>query len=213
MRNLLKTLLLGALVVGASCVAVAQTPSVSLSMDSGSFSLTRKGGGLLLSGGTDAAGDGFALQLGFYSGATAGSLFSGTWTPFAGAGTAVFSTLSIGDLSINGAGDGTFAFSLNLDSTVVGLPAAGQILALRFYDSTSVAAAANFGSVSNAAWTWVAPNFPPPALNFSLDDVGVSWIGGNVATTGTAVIPEPSTYALILGALTLGIVGVRRWRK
>jgi len=37
------------------------------------------------------------------------------------------------------------------------------------------------------------------------DDSG--WIGA------TSVIPEPSTYAAILAALALGIVGIRRWRR
>lgn len=193
--------------------ATTQAQSIAYSIDSGSFSLTDLDNSTLLSAGTSAAGDGFALQLGYYSTSTVGNLFSGTWTPFAGAGTSNFSTLSIGDFNANGAGAGTFAFDLTFSNANVSLPTAGQILGLRFYNSTTVAAATAFGSMSAASWTWVSPADPqPPGRTMSLDDGGLVWLNNDVAFTGTAV-PEPATYAAILGLVTLGLVSYRRFRR
>ena len=35
----------------------------------------------------------------------------------------------------------------------------------------------------------------------------------NVSVTAGTAIPEPSTYAMILGGLTLGLVALRRYRR
>jgi len=45
--------------------------------------------------------------------------------------------------------------------------------------------------------------------NLSLTGTGAPYMGGTAAGTGT-VVPEPSTYAMLAGALALGYVMVRR---
>ncbi len=68
------------------------------------------------------------------------------------------------------------------------------------------------GSISSATWAagetlwirWVETNNTGNDHGLAIDNVSV--------TAGTA-IPEPSTYAMIFGGLTLGLVALRRYRR
>jgi|SRR5690606_35495808 len=200
-------------------VSSAFSQSASVSFDTGGvFELKGSDNTTLLSGGGNSSGDGFVLQFGYYSMASSSDLFAGTWTALTGDGgvNSAFTSSSIGDTFDNGAADGTFAdtfiFNLTDNTSNVSLPSAGQIMAVRFYDAATVTAAMHYGAVSNESWIWQAPNTPPAAMAFSLADLGVQWFNGSIAFTGTA-IPEPATWAVMLGGTALFMVVGRRRRR
>jgi len=183
-------------------------------------------------------GDGTVIQLGYYSGATAGNNFSGTWVPLTGpfSGNSSYATTSVGDFAANGPGNGQFGLT-NLVFDPAGgsvngnnLPSSALIpLAVRFYNGTTIGAGTDgaggnstfFNAVSNDSWLWKTPgpSAPtPPTLNLSFENTGTklqsgTWTsGGNLATSiAISAVPEP-TRALLLG---LGVLGLffRRSRK
>jgi len=178
---------------------------------------------IALSGGTAADGNGFVLQLGYYDGATTGNNFLGNFVVLAGQGSAntatvpgatiTYNQISIGDLNGNGAGNGTFALTLDfvVGSATSGnnLPAAGRPLSIRFFNGTSFGSASFFNAVSNDSWLWVAPATPQSVVAISLDDPGLEFLsiflgqGAQSAFHTTVPIPEPSTYALVI----VGVLG------
>ena len=181
-----------------------------------------------LPGGTAADGDGAVLQLGYYSNATTSNNFSGTWVPLSGEtspNTAMladsspaepYNRTSIGDLTANGAGDGTFALSFVFveGSATSGNnlpPMSGVPLALRFYNNTTIASSTFFNVVSDDLWRWGGPGTPPPAVPISLDDPGLEWLSvalGQPQETAfhtTIAVPEPGTFVLTLIGATLVI--------
>ena len=225
------------LVVFSLCLAatthalVAQSTGVSF--DSGSQAVFNVDGTTPLSGGTAADGDGFVLQLGYYSNATVNNWFAGTFIPLAGEGAAnsaivpnsspaiTYNQISIGDLTSNGAGDGTFALSLVFSpgdpNTGNNLPPANTPLALRFFNSTTIGTSTHYNAVSSNSWQWVTPATPPGAVTISLDDP-LAWYSivvegqPNSAFSTSVAVPEPSTYALLatgIGALAF----IRRRQK
>ena len=210
-----------------------------VNIDSGSNTLVSNNGTTILTGGgATTNGDGDVIQLGYYSGATAGNNFNGTWVPLTGtfSGNSSYVTTSVGDYFAGGAGNGSFALAnLVFDpsgGSVNGnnLPSSSSIpLAVRFYNGTTIGAGTNgaggnstfFNAVSNDSWLWKTPgpSAPtPPTLNLSLDDTGTklqsgTWtLGGNLATSiAISGVPEP-TRALLLGLGGLGLF-FRRSRK
>lgn len=194
--------------------------TAGLAFDTGSFEIKNLDNTTLLSGGSDAAGDGFVVEFGFYSSGTAVDNFAGSWTAITGASSlnSAFSASSIGDIIDNGAGDGTFAdafvFDTAIPSTSAALPTAGQVMAVRFYNAASIAAATHYATASNDTWTWIAPATPQSNMAWSLDNVGTIWQGGFIAYTGNmiSVVPEPASLAVLLGAAAVGISGLRRRR-
>lgn len=191
-----------------------------------------------LSGGGAGDGNGDVLQLGYYSAATLVNNFAGTWVPLSGQtslNTAIvpgsnpsepYNATSIGDLTVNGAADGSFALSLNFvaGSPTSGnsFPAAGVPLALRFYNGTSIANSTFYNVVSDDLWVWKTPVTPPTNVTISLDDLGLEWQSialGQAANTAfhttipITAVPEPSTWvAGALVAATLAAVARRRVR-
>src|ERR1700677_4333329 len=107
--------------------ALGQSNKETVSLSSGGLTVTNATG-TALSGGSSSDGNGDVLELGYFSLATPTNLFSGTFIPLSGQGSANNATIagsspsetmnqtSIGDLNTNGAGNGTFA--LNLTFTV-----------------------------------------------------------------------------------------------
>ena len=164
------------------------------------------------------------LQLGYYDGASVLNNFAGTWVPLSGLtslNTAVipggasvnpsgetYNQTSIGDMTANGAGNGTFGISLNFvaGSATSGnsLPQSSTIpLALRFYNSTSIASSTFYNVVSDDLWVWMTPATPPNVVNISLDNIGLEWLSiaqGQAAnsafhtTISITAVPEVSTY-------------------
>lgn len=192
---------------------------VTVNFDSGSYTLFNTNKTTPLTGGTTADGNGAVIQLGYYSNATSATPFSGTWIPLTGQGGAnsAFATTSIGDSNAAGAGNGSFAISVNFDTTIAGksanLPAtAGIPLGIRVYNNTTVAGSTALITISSSApnWQWSPPLDPPlsPSLNLSLDDPSITLRIDNGTPTGSAVgaapaantfstaVPEPSALLL-----------------
>jgi hypothetical protein len=227
----------------AAALQALEADQTTVSFDSGSQTVFNQSG-TLLSGGTILDGNGTVFQLGYYDGATTANNFLGNWVALSGQGslnTAVipggvavnptgetYNQTSIGDLNANGAGNGTFALSLDF---VVGNATSGNSLpssitiplALRFYNGTTIANSTFFNVVSDDLWVWKTPATPPVNVTLSLDDVGLEWLsiaqggaaGTAFRTTIPTAIPEPSTLACLLfgGAGTLALGARRRFKS
>ena len=201
-------------------------------MDSGGQSLFNQSN-TLLSGGTSADGDGFVLQLGYFTTSTAN--FTGTFVPLTGEGSLNTATItnsspaepynktSIGDITAEGGVNGQFFLpGLNF---VAGdplsgnsLPTAGTQLAIRFYNNTTIGTSSFFNTVTQSQWIWTTPATPPSVVNISLSDSNLVWesianFGGppESAFHTTIPIPEPSTLALLsMGVAVPVVVRLRR---
>ncbi len=164
--------------------------------------------GTLLTSGTDNANDGAILQLGYYTMATTLNPFAGLWVPLTGEGSGNSFYSTVGDKALP---DGRFDIGLSFFTATANLPIAGTPLAIRFYDSTSIATATYFNAVSNTTgtWNWITPVDPRPTIIISLSDPGVVLQDGPTSAFRTTIaVPEPS--CLLLGILSLGALVVRR---
>lgn len=172
--------------------------------------------------GTNANGDGFVLQLGYYTGATSVNPFLGTWVPVFGPGTSnsLFSTASMGDnVATTGTND-KFSFSGTITdstpSTEIGIPAAGQIMTIRYYNAASLASSTFFGAVSDPAWVWESPSSPPPTQGMSFrfyNDSTAMYQGGATApetNLSYSAVPEPASVSILAGGLALAAILRRR---
>ena len=92
----------------------------------------------------------------------------------------------------------------------------GDGLALRWYPTlkvdSPVVAGNRYGQFTDSSWV-----LPSDGGSIGLQFLNVASGAGTFAnslavSTGT-VVPEPSTYAAILGLATLGLVGFRRFRR
>jgi hypothetical protein len=151
--------------------------------------------GNLLTAGTSQAGDGAVVQIGYYTGATLANPFNGIWIPLTGAGTGLNST--IGDYIFR---DGIFTFGHHFQSDSPNVPAIGTPLAIRFYDSTSLATANYFNCISrtDGTWNWTLGNPEPTVtLAFKASPQTLIWQdGASSAFRTTIAIPEPSAALL-----------------
>ena len=217
----------------------AQTATTGLYIDSGGYLLMNHDDLTPLSGGLGTVvGDGDVVQFGYYTDATSSNLFAGTWVPLTGNGGAnsAFDTTSIGDnpdalgagytdgqfaLSASGStpGDTYINFTQGSATSGVSLPTSGHIMAVRFYNGTTVATSTYYGAASYADWDWVSPAYPPAApMAFSLGDGNdsVSWLNNEVGYTGTMIgtdllVPEPSESYLC--GLGFGVLAFAYWRR
>ncbi len=197
--------------------AVAQQTTVAF--DSGSVQLyTDVAKTILVTGGSSAPGDGAVLQLGYFTASAVGSEFAGAFVPLSGEGSSTaFTTTTMGDDPFQGAGDGTFALSLNFNAlTTIGvtLPPAGTILAIRFYNGTSISSSSAYNTVTSDAtnWQFKTPTVPSSNVGFSLDDGGLLFQGGTASAFVTTIaVPEPSVIAVF--AVGLGVACVASVRK
>lgn len=202
-------------------------PLVTLSIDSGGRTL-RDLGGTALTAGTAASGDGAVVQIGYYTGATAGNNFGlpgAQWNALTGEGSLFGVSTTIGDTVPSGAGPGKiFTDDLNVFTGTNGgvndglLPAANQVLSIRLYNTASLGTATFFNAVSNNSWLWATPANSPsqPLIFLFLDDPGlvaqnlvpVGTAGSNVNTT-IPIVPEPTSTALLM----LGLVSLASRRR
>lgn len=167
--------------------------------------------GTSLTAGTSADDDGTIMQLGYYTAATTSAPFAGDWVAMTGPGTPYPTT--IGDSG--NYPDGTFKLQALFTQGSYSFiePAVGTPLALRFYDSTSLAASSYFNAVTDTTgiFNWVAPADPTSTARLSLvlSSVGIVWQDGATSAYRTTIaVPEPS--CLLLGVLSLGALAVRR---
>lgn len=168
--------------------------------------------GTSLTAGTPADGDGTILQLGYYTAATTTAPFAGEWVAMTGSGISYQTT--IGDSGNNPNGTFKIEVLFTQGSYLFIEPAVGTPLALRYYNSTSLAASTYFNAVTNTTgvFNWVAPADPTSTamLNLGLSSVGIVWQDGSGSAFRTTIpIPEPSSSAL-LALLSLGVMAVRR---
>lgn len=195
--------------------------SVDINWDGGNGIATlfkNQSGALLSNGVLTADGDGFALQLGYFDGASTANNFAGTWIPLTGFGTlnTQYSSFTVGD-GEGGAGEvyGSFKFEPAVAARGSSLPLSTTIpLSIRFYNAASVGAATFFNTVSNDAWLWRAPanDQPVPAPPVNIQNLGVleyqsiAQLGqpGTSAASTTIPIPEPtSAFLVAVGAAGL----------
>ena len=115
--------------------------------------------------------------------------------------------------------------SLSFDSAVAGkdiMPAVGQVLAIRFYNGTTLGNSTHYNSVSNDDffWKWAAGSPIPGQVNLTLDTPNLEWESiansqplSSAFTTSiaTVVVPEPSRA--ILALVGLGFAFLRRRRS
>jgi len=179
----------------------------------------------LVGGSASNGGVGYVLQLGYYTGATDGNLFgNGTWNAVFGPGTSnsLFTTAGMGDnTDATGTNDEFFLSGTIADatpSTEVGIPAANQIMSMRFYNATSLGAATYYGVATNDNWLWVAPTDPSNPnddMEFNLNDSGTEFdvnsvFQSGVPETNISVVPEPAALPLMGGAMAIGAMVLRR---
>ena len=224
-----RVFLLSSLLFSAVTLHAQNSVSLTWSYDRpsplGALAIYSTNGTTALSGaGTSANGDGFVLQLGYYSGATSVNPFLGTWVPVFGAGSSnsLFSPATMGDGTATTGANDEFSFTGTVtdstSSTEIGIPAAGQIMSIRYYNATSVAASTYFGAVSDDSWLWVSPTNPPPTgMSFSMyGDPGLVYqSSATEPETNIAIsaVPEPGAFGALAGALVVGVALLRRRRQ
>lgn len=165
-----------------------------------------------LNAGTSSNGDGAILQLGYYTASTISDPFSGNWVAMTGPGTSYPTT--IGDSGNREAGSFKIVVLFSQGSYSFPEPPVGTLMALRFYDSTSIGTSTYFNAVTDTVdrFAWVAPADPTSSAQLALTflDVGIVWQGGSSSAYRTTIpIPEPSSSAVI-ALLSLGVMAVRR---
>ena len=154
--------------------------------------------GNYLTAGTSLGGDGAILQLGYYTGATQAAPFVGTWVPLTGPGTGQRSTIGDSGGWLGGAFNLVHYFKGNSPE----VPAIGTPLAIRFYDTTSLATANYFNCVSNTngTWNWILGNPEPTlTLSFTVTSPTQVWQGGATSAFRTTLpVPEPGVAVLLV---------------
>ena len=210
-----------------------------LNLDSGGLTLMNSNDSTILSGGVaSVVGDGDVIQFGYYTDASMSDPFAGTWVPLTGddGANSAFSTTSIGDdpdavgltntngtfafpHSGNTSGDTYLTFTTGSSTTGNSLPNDGHIMAVRFYNGTTIGNSTYYGAASDASgaesWMWTATLTPSDIMNFSLADSGLSWLNNDVAYTGTPLLvtPEPEEVPLLaIGVAFLAYFHFRRRR-
>jgi hypothetical protein len=200
------------LVLANLCCSHSYSAIISLGLFVSTGGGLRSNSGQLLAAGLQGInGDGTVLQIGYYSLADAINPFRGQWVPITGPGTPYQTTIGDGDKT-----DGFIKLTSDLTDGTFGfvVPAVGTPLALRFYDSTSIASANYFNAVAatDGSFTWVAPSVPESNSSLALPASQIVWQDGTGSAYRTTIaIPEPSAAAVI--AFTFGVLSFRRQRR
>lgn len=185
--------------------------------------------GVALSGGSPTiTGDGVAVQIGYYQGATSGSIFFGngdenTFISLIGTGSVLGLGLTLGDTSANGAANGEIFADVDVTGANAAFPAAGVPLVMRFFSAATLSGSTRFEAISNLAWGWVNPvNLPSIArvdMNFDIPGM-VAKSGANISAFGSPIrasspnplaVPEPTSLMLV--SIVGLLASARRNRK
>jgi hypothetical protein len=242
MKSTITYFQLGVVLVGLTLASVAKGDTATVNFTSETKKVfDADGTTALTAGNTGVNNDGDLIQLGYYDGATSVDPFLGNWVPLTGAGLSLTTFGDTSDPGSNPGVDGQFGFNtffstgsstvqvfdpdplnapgnyqtLSSISITSSLPASGQILSIRFYD-THAGTSGLFNAVAdptNSNWLWKTPdNVSTPTM--SLLDNGLIWEGTAASafkTTLPVLVPEPSSFALIACAALL--VPIFRRRK
>lgn len=229
----------GAVLLGPGFAKAQSLNTTSVDWFNNSSTLFRDAAGNpLFQGAVNLNNDGALVQLGYFSNATPGDNFAGTWIPLTGFGAAPRTTIGDSpDLTGLGAGrigfNTVFFFGSNLaevfdpafdigayqtQSSVSitttssgGTPPPGQVLAIRFFNTNGTGG--QYNTVSADSWLWAAPTAQTSSVLLNVGTASLRW--EDPANPFLTTIPEPSTYAL-LGSATLALFavsGVRRYRR
>jgi hypothetical protein len=223
------------LLAAFALAASAQAASITVNFDSGGAFVQTDLGVKLSAGLPTIDGDGFVLQLGYFTLSSSADNFLGTWVPLTGEGSANtggsidgssptlhLNQTTVGDRNLEGATAGEFYLSVQFNDAVANTftipPSTSIVLGIRFYNATTIAGATQYNTVSNDAWHWVTPTVPEPigGINMSLSESGLEWESiakqGQAGTTAfktTIPVPEPASSAFLL----LGLAGLATARR
>lgn len=204
MMKLYPLLFVPALCAGSSLAA----SSIQVGVASNSVILKDINGNPL-SAGTTADGDGTVVQIGYHTLATTLHPFAGEWVAMTGPGTSYLT--AVGDSGGRNAGEIKLVLVFTEGALGFTAPADGTPLALRFYDSTSIATSTYFNAVSDTTgvFNWATPTESRSNSGLYFLTAGVVWQGGAASASRTTIaIPEPS--CLLLSLVGLGALAVRR---
>ena len=210
---------------GVGHSAIVTTVNVNYDAEFNSFDLLNQTGVPLSAGAVDmdgystVNGDGFAVQLGYFTGGSAASNFAGSFVVLAGFGTlnTQYPVYTMGDGGgLAGSLFGSFRFEPGVAQRGSSLPADNTFtLALRFYNAPSVAAATFYNTVSNDAWLWKVPAAEAPIgpiVNMGTSgtlEFEAPGAGNNFRT----VIPVPEPTSAFLVAIGAAGLMMRRRRQ
>jgi hypothetical protein len=168
--------------VGRPAIAANAETRTTVVIDSGGHSLYADPWGNTLLNGGESNGEGALVEVGYYSAATVGNDFAGTWTPLA------IQQPSIGTSTADGADSGSIAATILISGSVAG-PPAGTPLAIRFYSQATVAGSYAYNAVSSDDWVWQSQAAPPvdPVIILSLNNPNLKWVGGAASAFKTSV--------------------------
>jgi len=170
--------------------------------------------------------DGMLVQLGYFSGGTTANNFAGDFIPLTlgtrigdsfnltgeGAGRIGFQTIfSLGSnvVDVFDGGDPGFYTTNSFFSISETLPAAGQVLAIRFFDTIN-GASGFYNTVSADTWLWQSPDVIPVTIDINFANGGLEWQDAANEFRTSIAIPEPSTGTLALLGSLLGLAARRR---
>lgn len=217
--------LVGLLTLGLSTILHAGTTTVTWSNNAATL-LCDSSGMPLSQNVATVNQDGVLVQLGYFSGSSAGGNFAGTWIPLT-LGT------TIGDSAdLLGSGNGRVSFTTfyedlkNLASIYVigdpghydttssvtitsSQPPNGKVLAIRFFD-THDGLSGNYNSVSADTWLWKTPSDFGESISIDLAVSALEW-EDSVNPFRTAIaVPESSVCFLAGCGMALIFVYQRR---
>ena len=191
-------------------VPLHATNRLQIQWTSGDAVLKTINGDPLAPGLTDVNGDGAIIELGYFTQATPSNLFSGEWVSLTHGTT-------IGDSStLNDIAPGSFQFSslFEVGSDTVRIfpdwpgeflavantpieqnnPAFGRLLAMRFYNTSTVIGGARYNTMSHPSWLWSNPGNPVPfpiIFEVQADDSQLEFQdSGNVFLASIVANPE-----------------------
>ena len=123
--------------------------------------------------------------------------------PLTGPGTSISTTIGDNPSLM----PGRFNITTGFKSEYPNVPPIGTPLAIRFYDSTSLATANYFNTVSNTAgtWNWITSD-PTAAMSLAIvlsSPTQVWQDGADSAFRTTIPVPEPSVLWLMAGSAWL----------
>lgn len=176
--------------------------------------------------------DGMLVQLGYFTAGTAANNFAGEFIPLtigtrigdssnlsgAGAGRVQFTTFfSLGSDVVNvfDLSDPGYYMTGSFATITATTPAQGQILAIRFFDTTN-GASGFFNTVSADSWAWQSPSDLGTTVVLDLGAVfannplDLEWQDAANPFRTLIPIPEPSTGSLVLLGTLLSFTTRRR---